>query len=165
MLSKKKEENEALSDCDRRSVGPSIDFIFKTSCERPLRERFRPSFFGCSQLVFKMKRNANIKLGSGELSGAPNSHSQEHLLGDRIKIAKIVKSILKYIIDSKTDTERVTDIQVYGFQVYQYKVYIYQLIFHNGSYIFLEVDSFSIPTLPMTFKNQLPVLFFLICGS
>ncbi|CAO3663426.1 unnamed protein product [Rhizopus stolonifer] len=60
---KKKEEHAALGDNYRRSPGPNIDFIFRT-------------------------KHGKIEFALAEISGALNTQSQEHYVGNRNKIAK-----------------------------------------------------------------------------
>ncbi|KAI9014409.1 hypothetical protein CLU79DRAFT_890256 [Phycomyces nitens] len=134
LASKKKEEHAALEDNFRRSPGPSIDFIFRTKQEK-------------------------IEIAIGEISGAPNTLSQEHYLGDRNKIAKNMKSMLKYIINLKSELNEndASKIQIYGIHLYQFKIIVYRLMYHRGTYVFLQVDSFTIPVIPLTFEDQLPI--------
>lgn len=113
-MSNKKEEHTALDDDYRRSPGPSIDFIFKSS------------------------KHKNIELALGEVSGAPFAQSQEHYIGDRNKIAKNLetvrdthhyatedaknlKAMLNYIISLKPELNEnnANKIQVYGVHVYR----------------------------------------------
>lgn len=65
---KKKEENEALEENNRRSPGPNIDFVIET------------------------RNNGCIELAVGEIPGAPTSQSHEQYLGDRQEIAKDLKT-------------------------------------------------------------------------
>lgn len=64
---KKKEENEALEENNRRSPGPNIDFVIET------------------------RNNGCIELAVGEIPGAPTSQSHGQYLGDRQEIAKDLK--------------------------------------------------------------------------
>ncbi|CEP06883.1 hypothetical protein [Parasitella parasitica] len=112
----KLEEHSPLDDNHRRSPGPNIDFIFKT------------------------KQHGKVELAVGEISGAPNAQSQEHYLGDRNKIAKNLKSMLKYIISLKSELheESSSKIQVYGIQIYKLRVRVYRLMYQHGNYIFMQ---------------------------
>lgn len=75
----KKKERTALDDNHRRSPGSNIDFICKT------------------------KQHGKTELALGEISGVCNAHSQELYVGDRSKIAKNQKSMVKYIIGLKSE--------------------------------------------------------------
>ncbi|KAI8642042.1 hypothetical protein BD408DRAFT_191988 [Parasitella parasitica] len=131
LISKKKEEHHALDDDDRRSPGPSIDFIFKS-------------------MIYN-----NVEFAVGEVSGAPLVQNQTHFMGDRNKIAKNLKTMIKSIINLKKHIieSRVQNIQIYGIQIY---VIVYRMMYVQGLYAFMKVDNFSIPHLPATYKDQLP---------
>ncbi len=68
-----------MLDAERRTPGPNIDVLFAIP------------FLN------------NIEFFIVEVSGAPTCEDFEHFIGDRNKIAKHLKVMLKYIIQLRTD--------------------------------------------------------------
>ncbi|KAL9555145.1 hypothetical protein PS6_003008 [Mucor atramentarius] len=95
----------------------------------------------------------NVEFAVGEVSGAPLVQNQTHFVGDRNKIAKNLKTMIKSIINLK---KHIIESHVQNIQIYGIQIYVYRMMYVQGLYVFMDVDNFSIPHLPATYKDQLP---------
>ncbi|KAI9366601.1 hypothetical protein BD770DRAFT_405870 [Pilaira anomala] len=126
----KRNEHSSLFDAERRTPGPSIDGIFTLP--------------GLNDLEFLVV----------EVTGAPAQDDFEHFIGDRNKIAKNLKIMLKFIISLR---EIFTCLKLYGIQVYKNDVYVYSMTnTYDNLYIFTDEMKFSFPTVPALLKKKFP---------
>jgi hypothetical protein len=88
-------QQKALSDLDRRSLSPNIDAIF--------------TMHQFNKLDFFMI----------EMSGTPNVIDHKRFLGDRNKIAKMLKLMMINILDTDGKASDASCLKLYGLQVYK----------------------------------------------
>lgn len=144
-----------MSDGDRRTPGPSIDGIFMIPC--------------LSYTEFFVN----------EVSGGPTCDEFDHFLGDRNKIAKNLKVMMKHIISlrAKQSINGVRSLKLHGLQLYSKyinyisilcsliyfsflqgnDVYLYSLTSPvKNKYMFLLEDKFDLPTIPYLLSRSFP---------
>ncbi|KAI9260269.1 hypothetical protein EDC94DRAFT_610619 [Helicostylum pulchrum] len=129
----KKNEHSSLLDAERRTPGPSID------------------------AVFIIPFLNNLEFFIIEVSGGPAQEDFEHFIGDRNKIAKNLKIMMKHIISLRTDwtTYKASTLKLYGLHIYRNEVYVYSLTNPYGNvYIFITEMNFSFPTMPVLLNQN-----------
>ncbi|CAG8654304.1 4289_t:CDS:10 [Funneliformis mosseae] len=127
------ETSLSLKDDDRRFSGNKIDAII-------------------SML------DLDLEISVLEVSGSPTCLDHTHYVGDRNKIAKMLKIILNYIkINYSGCYEDFRRIKVFGIQVYDHNFYIYSMCFpFAGVYYFKLEKKFSCPTMTFLLFKELP---------
>ncbi|KAL7320867.1 hypothetical protein PS15m_000712 [Mucor circinelloides] len=102
-----------------------------------------------------------------EVSGPNYKINKNYCIGDRVKLARNLKSILKAIEKCTKTPDTITlQIKVYGIQVYQDRLLIYSLSRVTATYCdFLCEKSMDIPVSPGLFNKEALffVTFFLTC--
>ncbi|KAI7880507.1 hypothetical protein K492DRAFT_195080 [Lichtheimia hyalospora FSU 10163] len=83
-----------------------------------------------------------------ETSGPPNTKDNKHFVNDKIKIAKLLKKLLKNIrgqLKLQDDHDIYQCIKLYGLQYYNHKLYAYSLSQpEHGVYVFQEELRFDL---------------------
>ncbi|CDH54475.1 predicted protein [Lichtheimia corymbifera JMRC:FSU:9682] len=118
----KEEEQRAQRDHDRRSKGNSPDAILSIS-------------------------QYDITFSLIEVTGPPNANDHSHFVGDKVKLAKNMKTMLKKIRRHSRggDEDIYASIKLYGIQTYLNHMYIYSLCEPTrGIYVFDLVFSFDV---------------------
>ncbi|KAI8636888.1 hypothetical protein BD408DRAFT_425416 [Parasitella parasitica] len=112
----KQEENRALDDDDRRSSGANIDAIID------------------------LKQLNNMEFVIVEVTGGPTGNHHEHFLEDKNKLAKNLKTILKFIISLRPDLALlVPSLKLFGIQIYMNEIHVYSINSPiNNMYIYRE---------------------------
>ncbi|CAO3619349.1 unnamed protein product [Mucor hiemalis] len=131
----KRDEHASLLDTERRTPGPSIDATFVVP------------FLN------------NVEFFILEISGPPSKDDFEHFIGDRNKMAKNLKLMMKYIISLRTDwrTYKAASLKLFALQIYRNEVYIYSLTSpYDNMYAFNCELKFSLPTLPGLMNRNFP---------
>ncbi|KAL7334437.1 hypothetical protein PS15p_200064 [Mucor circinelloides] len=103
-------------------------------------------------------KRLDLAMSVVEVSGPNHKVNKNHYLGDRVKIAKNLKSILKAIEKSTKTPDIITfkKIKVYGVQVYQNQIFIYSLARATDAFcVFLCEKKIDIPTSTGLFRNQI----------
>ncbi|CEG66371.1 hypothetical protein RMATCC62417_02964 [Rhizopus microsporus] len=121
LQAEKEERQIAQKDAERRSIGKIPDAIMSL-------EKYDMPF----ALV--------------EVSGPPNQRNHHHFVGDRIKLAKQLKTSLKKIrrMVNYGEESSYEQIKIYGIQIYLNKMHLYSLSQPSrGLYVFEEVLSFD----------------------
>ncbi|KAF1800940.1 hypothetical protein FB192DRAFT_1473352, partial [Mucor lusitanicus] len=103
-----------------------------------------------------------VEIGVVEVSGPSHKVDKTHFLGDRVKIARNLKSIHKQIerLATNPNLASLKRLKLYGIQVYLDEIIIYSMTRISASYwVFLREQSLSIPSTSALFRNQLPAFF------
>ncbi|KAL7320240.1 hypothetical protein PS15m_000149 [Mucor circinelloides] len=109
-------------------------------------------------IIMSHKENG-LALSVVEVSGPNYKTNKNHFVGDRNKITKNLKAILRQIQKtcSAPDIVAFKKIKVYGLQVYKNKLYIYSLSQISFSYyLFILEKTIEIPSSPGLLYQQLP---------
>ncbi|KAG1108182.1 hypothetical protein G6F42_016083 [Rhizopus arrhizus] len=109
-------------------------------------------------IIMSHKENG-LALSVVKVSGPNYKTNKNPFVGDRNKIAKNLKAILRQIQKtcSTPDIVAFKKIKVYGLQVYQNKLYIYSLSQISFSYyLFILEKTIEIPSSPGLLYQQLP---------
>ncbi|CAO3618048.1 unnamed protein product [Mucor hiemalis] len=132
LLYAKKNEHDALSDAHRRTPGPTIDGVYTI-----------PSINHTEFVII-------------ELSGGPSCDEFDHL-GDRNKIAKNLKLMMKRIITQRVHKSciGISSVKIYGLQVYKNDMFVYSIACPMvNRYTFSLELKFSLPTAPRLLQNM-----------
>ncbi|KAF0485240.1 hypothetical protein F8M41_022852 [Gigaspora margarita] len=110
------------NDEEDRSSGRKIDIVWTTS--------------------------PKIEFAIGEVSGPPNRRHHPHFLGDKLKIAKMLKVMLNKIVRIIGGVgESLSLLKLYGLQIYDHTAFVYEMtVPYKGLYVFREVQRFQLPT-------------------
>ncbi|KAF1807244.1 hypothetical protein FB192DRAFT_1019394, partial [Mucor lusitanicus] len=109
-------------------------------------------------IIMSHKQNT-LAMSVVEVSGPNHKVNKSHYIGDRNKIAKNLKSIIKTIenTSSTPDIQALKKVKVYGLQVYLNKIYVYSLSKITCSYyLFVLEKTINIPCSPGLLDQQLP---------
>ncbi|RGB24171.1 hypothetical protein C1646_726742 [Rhizophagus diaphanus] len=100
----------------------------------------------------------DLEISVLEVLGSPTCLDHTHYIGDRNKIAKMLKIILNYIkINCLGCYEDFRRIKVYGIQVYNHNFYIYSMCLpFAGIYYFKLEKKFSCLTMMFSLFKELP---------
>ncbi|KAG2212365.1 hypothetical protein INT47_001726 [Mucor saturninus] len=129
-------ENSALTEDKTRLPGPNIDGIIKNI-------------------------DLDIPIYLVEVSGSPNSPAENysHYKGDRNKLAKNLKYVLKIIMSMKgvPSFESSSKIKLFGIHLYSDQVYVYSLSMPIWDVFVFNLEfKFDIPVKPTLFPSTLP---------
>ncbi|CDH56172.1 predicted protein [Lichtheimia corymbifera JMRC:FSU:9682] len=113
----KAEEELALKDDERRIKGSMPDGVFSL-------------------------KDFGLLIALLEVSGPPNIKDNKHFVGDKIKLAKLLKKLLKNVrqqLKRQGDHQLYQRIKLYGLQFYEHKLYVYSLCQpDHGVYVFQQ---------------------------
>ncbi|KAG0183867.1 hypothetical protein DFQ28_000699 [Apophysomyces sp. BC1034] len=96
---------------------------------------------------FKL-RDYGLIMALMEVSGPPNTKDHAHFVGDKVKLAKLLKRLLKKVrqtLKREGDHSLYQEIKLYGLQFYNHKLYVYSLGEPaHGLYVFREELHFDL---------------------